>query len=197
MKFSSPDPHRAYLHAWEHLGGGWVFATCPLDRRLEVGDEGKPCPYGTVGDRLWVREAWRTARKLDDKTPKQIAKDCKEAGYSSPWCPVMYEADGARDNWCADSFGKDVGRYRAARFMPKWVSRITLEIVEIRAERLHEITEEEAVLEGIESLNGSDEWSELSARAGFADRWNEINGKRGYPWEMNPWVWVLGFKKIM
>lgn len=57
------------------------------------------CPYGAAGDRLWVREAWRSERGLDHLSGAEIADACINAGYSKPWAPLQYEADGERRDW--------------------------------------------------------------------------------------------------
>ncbi len=76
------------------------------------------------------------------------------------------------------------------RLMPRWASRITLEVVSVRAERLREITTEDALAEGI-TKNLS-----LTPRVQFAELWDSINAKRGYGWDSNPWVWVIEFERI-
>jgi len=154
-----------------------------------------PCRYGKPGDLLWCREAWSTISLYDDCKPSEL--DPRGKGN------IRYMADGKRS-----------GRYRHARFMPRWASRLTLEIVEVRAERLHEISEQDAKAEGASALRWfqpkgkpegdsinlaavGDEWNEtweaISYRNGFASLWDSINGKKS-PWSANQFVYVLTTK---
>jgi len=93
--------------------------------------------------------------------------------------------------------------------MPRWASRITLEVTSVRVERLQDITEEDAWAEGIEQLDGAFDNATLcrravamgepveSARVTFAELWDSINGKRpGCSWADNPWAWVVGFRRV-
>lgn len=178
------------------------------------------CPYGDPRerDRLWVREAWRVPDSLDACSGFQIAEKCLEAGYRNPWCPIRYEADGAlnsREDW--RDFGSTPGsatpgRYRHARFMPRWASRITLEVTGVRVERLQDISYEDALAEGamdgatfcerIEpgKVNVAGETHEEIARRlkwpqrSFRELWESINDAGS--WDSNPWVWVVAFKRV-
>jgi hypothetical protein len=82
--------------------------------------------------------------------------------------------------------------------MPRWASRINLEITDVRVERLQDITEDDAVAEGVQYFitSGKMTRSEMSMRSAFADLWDSINFKRGYGWDTNPWVWVVEFKRL-
>ena len=83
--------------------------------------------------------------------------------------------------------------------MPRWASRITLEIVNVRVERMQEITEADVIAEGIGAFTlfrGVLSEYPPDPRWKFIKLWNSINAKRGYGWEVNPWVWVLEFKKL-
>jgi hypothetical protein len=161
-------------------------------------------PYAAVGDRFWIREAWRTGIALDPYNATTIAKRAREAGWSKPWAPVRYEADGATCDWDAiEGFGGKAGRLRAARFMPQWASRIQQGLLSIRAERLQAITVEDIIAEGIdvprcaydkvpEDPRVLDQERECWARARFQELWDGINGDRpGCAWLDNPFVWVL------
>lgn len=173
------------------------------------------CPYGQVGDRLWVREPWRTDVSLDKWSGKKIESTCIEAGYKTAWAPIQYEADGFRRDWDDPTFQDEPnqpGRYRHARFMPRWASRITLEITDLRVERLQDISEADAKAEGADlecpQCGYSEEYKgrriicpssncgldELWAPAGFERLWESINGFDS--WDANPWVWVIGFKRV-
>jgi hypothetical protein len=107
------------------------------------------CPFGQVGDRLWVRETWHTAKSLDTWSPKQIGEKCLDANYRKPWAPIQYAVDQHRVNWDDTDWGL-LGKTRVSIHMPRWASRITLEITDIRVQRLQTISEEDAVAEGID-----------------------------------------------
>ena len=107
--------------------------------------------------------------------------------------------NGARDNWDTVLDGDEVGRYRHARFMPRWASRIQLEVTGVRVERVSDISEEDAKAEGVApspSINVSpEEW----ARFRFRKLWDAINAKRDggvHAWAKNPWVWVVEFRRL-
>lgn len=129
------------------------------------------CPYGTVGDRLWVRETYSPFR-------------------SSPTLELNchYKADG--DGLLPDE------KWKPSIFMPRWASRITLEITDIKVERVQDITEDDAQAEGVKfNFFASDRvWA--TYRSSFISLWDSINTKRGYSWESNPYVWVISFKVI-
>ena len=135
---------------------------------LNINLTNKLCPCGQVGDRLWVRETWAD-------------------GMNVPVL-IIYKADKA---WTDVKI-----KWRPSIFMPRWASRITLEITDIRVERVQEITEEDAKAEGTTpSIVGSDR-EYLKYRAGFMTLWDKLNAKRGYSWESNCWVWVVSFKVV-
>ncbi|HET6584813.1 MAG TPA: hypothetical protein VFG69_15250 [Nannocystaceae bacterium] len=172
----------------EQQPGAEVFGAYDLD-----GEWGCPSPYGEPGDLLWVRETWRTGVALDKHNATQIAESADEAGYTKPWAPLLYNArphghEHASVN--ADtlgSFGGAWGRVRAARFMPRWASRITLRVRSVRVERLHAMTETDAVAEGFSDLN-------QSALTMFKFAWEDMHDVR---WEdANPWVWDIGFERV-
>lgn len=129
------------------------------------------CPYGQPGTKLWVRETWYqiTNRNLD---PGQ----------------VIYKADGWEqkdDDW---NF-----KWRPSIHMPRWASRITLEIVNVSVERVQDISENDAWNEGVGGgqLNRFD----IDGRILYKCLWDSINGKK-YPWESNPFVRVIEFRKV-
>ena len=174
------------------------------------------CPSGVPGDTLWVREAWRLPVDLDPYSGKAVGEMATEAGYDTPWAPLEYEADGAVRSAADWNLWptQERGRYRHARFMPRWASRITLSVTDVRVERVQDISEEDARAEGVES----DAWDECSRstrarrrtrapstrspvsvsdyRGAFRVLWNSINGKRpGCSWAANPWVWAIDFER--
>jgi hypothetical protein len=139
------------------------------------------CPYGQVGDRLYVRETWRPIHHRQRKADTY----------------VRYKADDGLKS-VMHTLGMDVPtHWRPSIHMPRWASRIDLEIEKIRVERLQEITEEDAIAEGA-CLDGHicHVGEEKPHRAVFAHTWNDINEKRGFGWEANPWVWVIDFRRI-
>ena len=133
------------------------------------------CPYGKPGDLLYVKETWRPIASSEQ---------------------LLYRAD-IYNVMAWDEFGK----WHPSIHMPRWASRITLEITDVRVERVQEISEENAIAEGMqgdiygEDMGISPRVDSHSVRINFMDLWDSINLKRGYGWDVNPWVWVLGFKK--
>ena len=148
------------------------------------------CRIGRPGDRLWVRETWR-------HDPLELG----EIRHRATCCELKGET------------------WKPSIFMPRSASRITLEITDVRVERLWEITEDDAVAEGIpkedvcpggdtENFHPPGAYGYVSgvhpfpkgeiypkARGAFHELWDSINAKRGYGWKKNPWVWVVEFRK--
>lgn len=129
------------------------------------------CPYGQPGDTLWVRETFM-----------------EHHGESKVW----YRA-GQSDQSLAllAEFGE---KWRPSIFMPRWASRISLTITNVRVERVQEISEDDALAEGAggERYRGQG-FDDCIHREAYRTLWDKINGKK-YPWASNPWVWVIEFE---
>ena len=150
---------------------------------------GLVCPYGQPGDTLWVREAWRAPSQFDDWPPSRIPPVLARQGV--PGVEVQYIADAVAP-WAS--------RYRHTRFMPRWASRITLRITDVRVERLQDITQKDAIAEGapeshpdIDRISRRFGYQDFS-RSWFAQTWENINGPGA--WESNPWVWAISFERV-
>jgi hypothetical protein len=143
------------------------------------------CPYGKPGDRLWVRETWVQFVARPDGAmkvqgmPNTAVIDYK-ADYSSAQLAATYDSDGDIMR---------LPRWRPSIHMPRWASRITLEVRGVRIERLQDISEEDAKAEGMQNLN--DPYRSLTSI--FRSLWDGLNGERA-PWESNPLVWVIEFR---
>ncbi|MDC8443725.1 hypothetical protein JJO83_13640 [Halomonas aquamarina] len=165
-------------------GSGCHLAPCEIAGEVNGGDYAL-CPYGQPGDRLWVRENFLYLMHGD-----VTAGDIK-------YCASIDSRSAAGS--------KNPGywwRKRPSIHMPRWASRITLEIVSVRVERLKQISERDALQEGI-GLVLADNWPDPKAmseavaksrRAGFKLLWESINGSDS--WDTNPWVWVVEFKRV-
>ena len=165
---------------------------------------GELCPYGVPGDQLWVRETWRT---IND--PATCIGDALD---------IDYRANGE------ERIGDRIGtlKWKPSIFMPRWASRINLEVTGVRVERVQDISEEDAIAEGVYSRcvqaapplhivtrfvapgvlhsncygdKDTEAAAYTSAREAYECLWDSINGKT-YPWDSNPWVWVITFKKL-
>nr|WP_268946709.1 hypothetical protein [Pseudomonas syringae] len=139
------------------------------------------CPYGQPGDRLWVREAWQDDAQVNAIAPREL----------SHGEPIQYPADGAsRQNGCSMI---TPGKTRPSIHMPRRVSRILLEINDVRGERLQDISEGQA--EGVNLLRSAPDLDEtLTAAQLFDCLWSSINSADS--WNANPWVWVVEFKPV-
>lgn len=155
------------------------------------------CPYGQVGDRLWVREAFSGPHCMDASDGCKAVPPSKWGDCSRIW----YWADG-------NTTEGDWTRPRPSIHMPRWASRILLEIVAVRVERLHDISEADAQAEGVERVVAGVGWRRYcdpdseevgvppcgDARRSFRSLWKFINGDES--WNANPWVWVVEFKRV-
>jgi len=136
------------------------------------------CPQGKPGDRLWVRENYRFSSAHDDLKPSQV----------SVGDTVEYFADTTAKHYLD-------GKQRPSIFMPRWASRINLEITGIKVERLQDISREDARKEGL--MVGIGAGGLRDSRHMFEELWDSINGKTvGKSWNDNPFVWVLSFFRI-
>ena len=190
--------------AWSETG--WAYTRAWNDDNGATSCTCRPagCPYGAPGDRLYVREAFRLPAGDDSMTPVEYVVECEFDSLLD----IRYEADGhsrlpdsavAVDGW---------GRLRPSIHLPRRLSRLLLEITEVRVERVQEITPSDAADEGVswtrdgKTLYGTevrDSGGWLLAkdvRDRFAELWDQINGPRGYGWEADPWAWAVTFEVV-
>lgn len=140
------------------------------------------CPYGNPGDQLWVRETWQAVRGND-----RARRICTEARPDVGW--IEYAATPRPD--------EPAYKWRPSIHMPRWASRILLEVTDVRVERLQDISEADAVAEGSFGWAGEQDTPArdlLEARLVYRQLWEEINGTGA--WDANPWVWVVSFKRV-
>ncbi|MDN8078335.1 hypothetical protein [Burkholderia multivorans] len=177
----------SWMFKKRRASGHWLY---PNARETVLSE----CPHGVPGNRLWVRET------------------CCASEVDSGLDGVRYPADGAfraiEDSSEAAGRWVELYGYRGqtgatvpAIHMPRWASRITLEITGVRAERLQSISEADARAEGVtiedHHMRGYCAGAYLppSIRA-FHDLWDSLNAARGHGWDVNPWVWVVEFRRI-
>jgi len=151
-------------------------------------DRNVSCPYGQVGDVLWVREAFQLVQPYG---PEEYFFGYKDGSHSDHEASEKYDYITPYE-------------WKPSIHMPKEACRIYLQIKELRAERLQDITEEDAIREGVrkeESLAFNQYLNYVqgiyqlaTAKESFNSLWNDINGPLS--WDANPWVWVIGFKKV-
>lgn len=183
----------------------------PANPELPWEEEARTCPYGKPGDQLWVQETWGEVNLQDVPGIAYLAGgDVRElrhgrAVFSKRGWRV--QSPKSRENRF-QAFSGDLrlcaaGRWKPADKMPRWASRIILEVTDVRVERLKDITDEQAKAEGIAPLPcgryrcGHDEEgvvTSLSPVTAFAWLWESINGAGS--WEANPWVWVVAFRRV-
>ncbi len=184
---AAPDKWEVY-YIVDHDRKFWRF----VDRTEKSNDRlmlDIKCPYGQVGDRLWVRETWKLHTYAGSPGHEQIMLEYKAGGLTGwfklnevePKPPFKFQ------------------KWVPSIHMPRWASRITLEITEVRVERVQEITEEDCYKEGLDLSIGmmlvEPHWMTKDIlKRKYRDLWDSLNTKRG--WESNPWVWVISFKEM-
>ena len=194
-----PQPAGKYLKS--ALDGEWLSKpfgglVLPMIEDLPI-----ECPYGQPGDRLWVRETWQGPLLDSEEHEAQFRDDGPEAFKKPGFC--AYRATDTLD--AVDVDGNELC-WRPSIHMPRWASRILLEVVSVRVERLNDISESDCWAEGIEEvihLFDAPSQAEMANRLGlcledakplYAQLWEFINGAGS--WDENPWVWVVEFKRI-
>ncbi|MGI8547330.1 MAG: hypothetical protein ACR2M1_08340 [Gemmatimonadaceae bacterium] len=164
-------------------------------------------PYGPSGDRVWVRETWHPSA----------------SGSKPNWTSryVLYAADneglGPFDGCCIGKMldtpvawtGMQRSGWHPALHMPRWASRITLEVTEVRVERVQAITENDALAEDVpkqfrtvipvggKPMGVTEPYTIANSHlGGFANRWDSLNSRHGNGWDLNPWVWAITIRRI-
>ena len=142
------------------------------------------CPYGQPGDRLWVRESFQPLFAEGFEHGDGLTDWGTGAGYA-----IRYVATDGATEWI-DGDDEITSRCKPSIHMPRWASRLTLEITGVRVERLQSISQEDAVAEGVT------DWmvGPTSPRDDYRGLWESINGPGS--WELNPWVWVVSFRRL-
>ncbi|WP_131753547.1 hypothetical protein [Burkholderia vietnamiensis] len=197
-------PNNNPLGAWEPTtaGGGSVkyVGDIPAPEIAAIwhtrSGECYVCPHGDVGDRLWVRET-HEIRRIGTETFEGARPTRRYAG-------IAYQADDGRAevDIDLDTFqaldAKESRGWTPSIHMPRWASRITLEITGVRAERLQEIRWNDAIAEGMKDPRRAA--SRLDPIDGvvaqFRQLWDGLNAARGHGWDANPWVWVIEFRRV-
>lgn len=193
-----PEPNLSWMNTSSRMGGSYSGS----DARPGYNERGEcwyfwipgaasgewKCPYGKPGDRLWVREAFYcNDYRYPNAEPSELLEE------------MTYRADHEAPCRCEEPLD---GHWKPSIHMPRWASRITLEITNVRVERLNAISWDDIVAEGISDtfLPGYDRTERtfngfVLLRDRFVDLWNGINGKK-HPLASNPFVWVVEFRRV-
>lgn len=174
---------------WMHLKGNGGGVLCDSD--ADMMRSGPDYVRHQPGDRLYVREHWKTTPAYDDLAPRDMGGEE----------PLRYLADGATFNWHSDNGVLD-GRHRQAMHMPRWASRLTLLVTDVRVQRLQDMSETDATAEGIYQPGGeSFGWAHDAAEPdwwidpvfAFRKLWDSLHTSPGTRWDDNPWIYAVSF----
>ena len=164
------------------------------------------CPYGQIGDQLYVRETWAKCSPVSPMNRQLVHMDranvieqptkdpdTGEWDYNSGEI-VIYRADGEVE-WCdGDGFIDEKSYWKPSIHMPKKYARIWLEVTNVRVERVQDISNNDACAEGTPDIRTIE--NNFDMRDCFRVLWDSIYESRGYGWDVNPWVWVVEFKRV-
>ena len=134
-----------------------------------------------LDDRIYVREAWRTWESVDHLPPRDLTQ--VET--------VQFEADGKTENGMTMS---RPGKFRQGMHMPRWASRLTLVVTDVRVQRVRDISRQDCVAEGCKGFVSNDGEDGETPEEEFQGLWNTLNADRGYGWAVNPWVVAITFE---
>lgn len=180
-----------YVH-WQER----TFGSCSTDGTSSI----IHCPYGQLGDRLWVKETWRTEELEDGFDGIRFRADDAFQRIEN--------TEAAADRWLEAHKKPSAvgGKWRPSIYMQRWASRLVLEVTGVRVERLNAISEADAIAEGCSGVDPEPKseggtlyaWKGRSSapdpRAHYAALWESINGPGS--WAANPWVWAISFKRV-
>ncbi len=188
-RIMKPQPHED-----ARFSGGYAIQPSKRTQGAEISVEapyvGIACPYGQPGDRLWVRETWRGIVQINgphESYETGVARYVPDQEYCK------------RVEYAATDKANETELWRPSIHMPRWMSRTLLEIVSVRIERLQDISEADALAEGVKPSPGG-MWSAAAGQAvttpaaAYGLLWESINGPGS--WALNPWVWCVEFSKV-
>ena len=212
------DPYDKFIHVESIDPGEWYYWWDVMKYNVSGGQIYRDTdqeyqeiknPYGKPGEQLWVRETFADVNTGNGPAIIWRADGCIHYCVDDAY-PVEYERYPKMDfcMWVNDLLNDEPEhRWRPSIHMPRWASRIQLEIVDVRVEQVQDISERDMVAEGIALKDSDYEWNRrdrysqeqffgLNLAQHWIDLWNSINEKRGYGWDVNPWVWVVEFRMI-
>ncbi len=190
------NPQPEHIEWFAHQNGWCAKAAGAANTAADPAYTMVRCPYGQPGDRLWVRETWQAVPTNggDSHGYGVFPGVSGRPHIPSRWNEahsIIYRADGEhisetgeRDTW------------RPSIHMPRRASRITLEVTEVRVQRVQEISDSDAVAEGVLPPGISPERCTPNPAGWFRILWDKINAARGYGWDKNPWVWAVSFEVV-
>ncbi len=158
------------------------------------------CPYGAAGDRLWLRETWRAEEIGTIDSPwGPSGTDGVRFAADDAFVPIASTREAAEAWVVAYDNGRHEMKWRPSIYIPRWASRIALEVTGVRVERLQDITEADILAEGITVPVAAEmtglSWSDIpTLHIAWEVVWDHINGLRA-PWKSKPWVWCVSFKR--
>lgn len=169
------------------------------------------CTFGKAGDRLWVRETFIIESNLmldsEDRYPPPFRDGrpvlrLRDENFGDYWQQCHYRATDPEPKLVNQNTALPC-RWRPPLFLPRWASRITLEIVNVRVERVQDIPEDDVEREGVQVSHyycdeddGEFGTHRCNPRGDFRRVWDSLNAKRGFGWSVNPFVWVIRFRKV-
>ena len=187
-----PDhPHDLIVDGWpewHHTDYAGLVCSRPLD-----------CPYGVPGDRLWLRETWLPCYELCASDGVWYPADGEyrqvKRGKLPPTCKLTNRARMPKGSVeiVTEWLGKKNISRRPSIHMPRWASRVLLEVTDVRVERVQDIRDKDVLAEGIDPLGPEHHWSVL--KKDFKRLWDSV-AKPGERWADNPWVWAVEFRVI-
>jgi len=201
-----------HVHTFDKKGVGgenWNAPDYPNENKfaqaLKRTPYKNPCPYGIPWDELYVRETFRHFGNLY-RRGMMYEQVTYQADGATREIPYFHTGDGKTNPPVRKWWNTGKAPWTSGRFIPRRYSRIQLEITEVRVERVQDISEEDARAEGIEmypypvacdmARHPKDDTRLVSPQSAFASLWDSINSKRGFGWDINPFVWVISFRRI-